>query len=46
MAVTVNTLPVDPKVISAWKACLKMADEIDLQDFAKNQNQMNAGCGR
>ena len=43
MAGTVDALPVDPRVISAWKACIKTADEIVLQDFAKSHKQMNAG---
>ncbi len=43
MAVTLNGQSIDPRVIMAWKAALKAADEVDLQVFARNHKQLNAG---
>ena len=43
MPLTVDSLPVDLRVIAHWKAALKTADEVALQDFAKNHKHLNMG---
>jgi len=43
MALTVDSLPVDPRVITVWKESLKTVDLDLLQDFAKNHKHLNAG---
>ena len=43
MALTVDSLPVDPRVITFWKESIKTADLAPLQDFAKNHKHLNAG---
>lgn len=43
MPLTVDSLPVDLRVIAHWKTALKTANEVALQDFAKNYKHLNMG---